>query len=59
MDFKRDVEDGIINGTPIIITTLNSAIGKRLSKIKFKKVIIDEAAQAQELECLQVILDAN
>lgn len=34
----------ILNNIPIIISTCMSSVEKRLKLIKFKKVIIDEAA---------------
>eukprot|EP00347_Sterkiella_histriomuscorum_P011740 403371285 len=59
MDTKRQFEKRIIDQTPIIITTCNSACEHRLKDKKFRKVIIDEAAQATEVETLIPLINAK
>eukprot|EP00347_Sterkiella_histriomuscorum_P020669 403336923 len=59
IDTKQKFERRIIDQTPIIITTCNSSCEKRLKDKKFKKVIIDEAAQATEVETLLPIINAK
>lgn len=59
MDKKEDFERRQIEHTPIIITTCNGCLDRRLRGKQFKKVIIDEAAQASEIETLIPILNAK
>ena len=59
MEMKFRQENLILGHTPIIVTTCNSANNRRLRDYRFKKVIIDEATQAQELETLLVMKNAE
>eukprot|EP00347_Sterkiella_histriomuscorum_P014875 403359193 len=59
IDKKQKFERRIIDQTPIIITTFNDSCEKLLKDKKFKKVIIDEAAQATEVETLLPIINAK
>lgn len=49
----------IINKIPIIICTNGSINCSRLKNTNFKRVIMDEASQSNEMESLMVMLDAN
>eukprot|EP00357_Protocruzia_adherens_P001695 CAMPEP_0115019440 /NCGR_PEP_ID=MMETSP0216-20121206/29450_1 /TAXON_ID=223996 /ORGANISM="Protocruzia adherens, Strain Boccale" /LENGTH=976 /DNA_ID=CAMNT_0002390921 /DNA_START=79 /DNA_END=3010 /DNA_ORIENTATION=- len=53
--FKRmkvDIERKILQAADVICTTCTSAGDPRLSRFRFKKVLIDEVTQATEPECL-------
>jgi regulator of nonsense transcripts 1 len=52
MKDKEKKEQLILKEVPIIITTCHCFMNSRLSELKFKKVIVDEAAQASEIEIL-------
>ncbi|TNV84047.1 hypothetical protein FGO68_gene3258 [Halteria grandinella] len=49
---KAKQEKLILKEVPIIVTTCHCYMNSRLSELKFKKVIVDEAAQASEIEIL-------
>ena len=59
MEKKRDFEVRELAKTPIVITTCNGRGDPRLKKLKFTRVIIDEAAQATEVEALACLLKAQ
>ena len=53
--YKKITEDyqyKIINSSPIILSTLNNSADPRLARCNFPIVIIDEATQALEPDCL-------
>ena len=53
--YKKITEDyqyKIINSSPIVLSTLNNSADPRLSRCNFPIVIIDEATQALEPDCL-------
>ena len=56
---KKKKESLILKDTPIIITTCHCFMNSKLNDIKFKKVIVDEAACATELEILMVAKHAD
>ena len=59
LERKVRMEEILLGKTPIIVTTCKSSGNKRLDSIKFKKVIIDEASQSQEIETMLTIRDAE
>ena len=59
MHIKESVENLILSQTPIIITTCKSFGSRRLRNYRFRKVIVDEAAQAQEVETLLPMREAE
>ena len=48
----RETEMKILQAADVICTTCSGAGDKRLSKFRFRQVLIDEATQAPEPECL-------
>ena len=52
MAIKLKTEMEILHKTPIIITTCKASNSHRLHNFDFERVIIDEAAQSQEIETL-------
>lgn len=59
LKIKANKEEIILSRAPIIITTCKSSGSRRLNSIRFKKVIIDEASQSQEIETLIAIRNAE
>jgi superfamily I DNA and/or RNA helicase len=53
------MESLILSHVPIVVTTCQAAQSRGLKKITFKKVIIDEATQASEVEILSTMMDAE
>ena len=49
----------MLENIPIIVTTCKSFGNSRLKNFRFRKVIIDEATQAQEVEALLTMKHAN
>ncbi|CDW90128.1 phage head-tail family protein [Stylonychia lemnae] len=56
---KLKIESKILSRAAAIITTCLNSSDKRLKGIRFKQVIIDEAAQCQEIETLIALRNAN
>ncbi|ETO13084.1 hypothetical protein RFI_24291, partial [Reticulomyxa filosa] len=55
IEFKllwRKIEIKILNAVDVICCTCSSAADDRLKNLVFKRVLVDEATQAQEPECL-------
>ncbi|PVU93437.1 hypothetical protein BB559_003279, partial [Furculomyces boomerangus] len=48
---EAKVINNVFESIPIILTTLNSSASRKLEKIEFDVVVIDEAGQALEAEC--------
>ena len=48
----EEYQDQILNPSPIILSTINNSADSRISHYKFPIVIIDEATQALEPDCL-------
>lgn len=48
----RETESKILQAADVICTTCSGAGDRRLSKFRFRQVLIDEATQATEPECL-------
>ena len=59
MQVKAYMENLILSHIPIIVTTCQAAQSRGLKNITFKKVIIDEATQASEIEVLSTMMDAE
>jgi|APCry1669190288_1035285.scaffolds.fasta_scaffold346528_1 superfamily I DNA and/or RNA helicase len=59
MEIKNKQEKLILGQIPIIVTTCKAIQGKFLREIRFKKVIVDEATQAQEIETLIAMEEAD
>lgn len=55
MKIKRREERNILDRIPIIITTCKASHSSALIGIEFKKVVVDEATQATEIEILTAI----
>ena len=55
----KNAFDDIAKNMPIIITTCQNTLNQKLQGLTFSRVIIDEAAQAKEIEIIQSILDAK
>ena len=53
---KKKAEEEIINGCQVVVTTCISSFDKRLNSIRFPTVLIDEATQACESECILPLL---
>jgi hypothetical protein len=53
------MESLILSHISIIVTTCSAAQSRGLKDITFKKVIIDEATQANEIEVLSTMMDAE
>jgi superfamily I DNA and/or RNA helicase len=53
------MENLILSHYPIVVTTCQAAQSRRLKNIAFKKIIIDEASQASEIETLSTMMDAD
>jgi len=53
---KRQAEDRILECASVICTTCISSFDRRLKKFRFTRVLIDEATQATEPECLLPML---
>ena len=51
-ELKRDIEEKLLEQADVILTTCNSSWNRLLDGRKFKYVIIDEATQATEPDCL-------
>ena len=49
----------ILSKIPIVVTTCKASSNKRLLEFQFKKVIVDEAAQSQEIEILEALRHAE
>ncbi|CDW78563.1 phage head-tail family protein [Stylonychia lemnae] len=58
-DLKLKIEQKTLGRAAAIITTCLNSFDKRLKGIKFRQVIIDEAAQCQEIETLIALRNAN
>lgn len=56
---KKQLEEYLLQRAPIIVCTCMNSKSKRIKDLEFNRVIIDEAAQAKELECLIAINDAS
>ena len=56
---KKKQENLILSKIPIVVTTCKASSNKRLLKFQFKKVIVDEAAQSQEIEILETLRHAE
>jgi superfamily I DNA and/or RNA helicase len=56
---ERGAVDGLLNGTPIVFSTLNMTGSSILKGLKFDVVVIDEAGQALEAECWLAMLLAD
>ena len=59
MEIKAKVENLILSHTPVIITTCKANQSNALRNFRFKKVIIDEATQANEIETLLTFKEAE
>ena len=53
---KTKAEDEIIQGATVVVTTCISSFDKRLDNFRFPIVLIDEATQACESECILPLL---
>ena len=53
---KRKAEEEIINSCQVVVTTCISSFDKRLNNFRFPIVLIDEATQACESECILPLL---
>eukprot|EP01059_Diplonema_ambulator_P007790 TRINITY_DN17287_c0_g2_i1.p1 TRINITY_DN17287_c0_g2~~TRINITY_DN17287_c0_g2_i1.p1 ORF type:complete len:1029 (+),score=340.21 TRINITY_DN17287_c0_g2_i1:228-3089(+) len=49
---KRAIENEILNAADVICSTTVNAGDSRLSRMRFKQVLVDESTQATEPECL-------
>jgi superfamily I DNA and/or RNA helicase len=59
MRVKAEKENEILSKIQIIVTTCKAAQSRGLKDITFKKIIIDEATQASEIEVLSTMMDAD
>ena len=59
MKIKEKEENLILSKTPVIITTCKGIQSKALREFRFRKVIIDEATQAHEIETLMTMKQAD
>ncbi len=59
LQVKAQMENLILSHIPIIVTTCQAAQSRGLRNINFKKVVIDEATQASEIEVLSTMMDAE
>ncbi len=59
MEIKAEVEKKFIENIPIIVTTCKAVQSRGLKEIKFRKVVIDEATQALEIETLLTMTNAD
>lgn len=59
MEIKAKEESLILSRTPVIITTCKAVFSNVFKNIRFRKVIIDEATQAQEIETLLTMREAD
>lgn len=59
MEIKAKQESLILSKTPVIITTCKAVQSNVFKNTRFRKVIIDEATQAQEIETLITIREAD
>ena len=53
---KKKAEEEIINSCQVVVTTCISSFDKRLNNFRFPIVLIDEATQACESECILPLL---
>ena len=53
---KKKIEEEIIEGCQVVVTTCISSFDKRLNNSRFPIVLIDEATQACESECILPLL---
>lgn len=56
---KSKLEREIIEKTPIVITTCKASGIVKMSYFRFHRVIVDEAAQSQEIETLLALKHAR
>lgn len=59
LEVKNENEQFILDNIPIVVTTCNSMMNQKLTGLTFKKVIVDEAAQATEIEILMAAAKAD
>jgi superfamily I DNA and/or RNA helicase len=59
MEIKAEEERKFIGRIPIIVTTCKAVQSRALKDIKFRKVVIDEATQALEIETLLTMTNAD
>ncbi len=59
LKMREVYEQRIIDEAMIVVTTCHSSQSKRLKDFVFNKVIVDEAAQAQEIEIVKTCLRAE
>ncbi len=59
MEIKSKEENLILSRIPVIITTCKAVQSNVFKNIRFRKVIIDEATQAQEIETLLTMREAE
>ena len=59
MEIKHKEEQLILSHTPVIITTCKAIQSSALKNFRFRKVIIDEATQAHEIETLITMKEAE
>ena len=48
----KEYQDQVLNRTPIIIATINNSADSRIKELDFPVVLLDEATQALEPDCL-------
>ena len=59
MQIKAKQEYQFIKKIPIIVTTCKAVQSRALKDIRFRKVVIDEATQALEIETVLTMTDAD
>ncbi len=59
MEIKQKYEQLILSQTPVIITTCKAIQSSAFRDFRFRKVIIDEATQANEIETLITMKEAE